>query len=87
MSRAKAILVNVSCGLGAFAGAGLIALFGRQMVALKPNALAVVAGSFLYLAVGDLLPELRRKYGELHPRLYIGMAAGVFVMATFALYR
>ncbi len=60
-TKKKALLFNFLSGLMAVVGA-LIAYFASQIFeTMEPILLAVAAGSFIYLAVADLLPELHKE--------------------------
>ncbi|MCW9054833.1 MAG: ZIP family metal transporter [Candidatus Pacebacteria bacterium] len=59
-SRARALLVNFLSGLSAVLGA-LAALFlGSFIEHATPALIAIAAGSFLYIAGSDLVPELHK---------------------------
>ncbi len=61
MSRAKALLYNVAASLSAVIG-GVIAYFSLEAAeGARPYVLAVAAGSFVYVAVADLIPGLHRR--------------------------
>lgn len=57
-SRAKALLYNFLVSLSTIVGALLAFAFGSFLEPFIPIALALIAGNFIYLAVGDLMPEL-----------------------------
>lgn len=59
-SRRKALALNVVSGIGGVLGA-LAMLMASQSVPLAlPYVLAFAAGSFLYIAMADLIPDLHR---------------------------
>ena len=61
MSRAKALFYNVVASLTAVLG-GVAAYFGLAAAeGARPYVLAVAAGSFVYVAVADLIPGLHRR--------------------------
>lgn len=61
MSRAKALLYNVSASMTAIVG-GVVAYFSLESAEqARPYVLAVAAGSFVYVAVADLIPGLHRR--------------------------
>jgi zinc and cadmium transporter len=68
--------------IGAFAYAGLAQTIPR--VPLLPWALAFSAGNFIHLALGDIIPDLRRRHTRL-PRLFTGLALGAGTMALLHL--
>jgi zinc and cadmium transporter len=60
--RRKAIMWNLVSGLMAVAG-GALAYFAEQTVEqLSPILLSVAAGSFLYLSMADIIPELHHEH-------------------------
>jgi len=60
-SRAKALLYNIAAAMTAIAG-GVIAYFSLETaVSVRPYVLALAAGSFVYVAVADLIPGLHRR--------------------------
>ncbi|MEM3127041.1 MAG: ZIP family metal transporter [Candidatus Woesearchaeota archaeon] len=60
-TKAKALFFNFLSGLTAIIGASLV-YFAEQATKLaEPVLLAIAAGSFIYLAVADLLPELHKE--------------------------
>lgn len=63
VGRARALLLNALSGAAMVLGGvlGYLALDGAQ--ALVPYVLVIAAASFLYIAVADLVPELRRHRG------------------------
>jgi zinc and cadmium transporter len=61
MSRAKAFLFNILASLTAVFG-GIAAYFALQGAEeARPYVLAIAAGSFVYIAVADLIPGLHRR--------------------------
>jgi zinc and cadmium transporter len=59
-SRRKALVLNLASALGGVLGAGSMLLFGARMPALVPYVLSFAAGSFLYVAMADLIPALHQ---------------------------
>jgi zinc and cadmium transporter len=60
-SRAKVLLYNLLSALATFAGA-LLGYFSISFIGeYVPGFLGFAAGSFIYIAVSDLLPELKHK--------------------------
>src|SRR5690606_13075408 len=57
----KAIRYNFASALTAAAGAILVLLAGERVAGLSVALLPFAAGSFLYIAGSDLIPELRRE--------------------------
>lgn len=82
-SRRRALAMNVASGCVAVAGgiAGYFAL--RQAELALPYALAVAAGSFLYIAVADLIPLLQRRLRPADLLLQLALiGAGVAVVVA-----
>ncbi len=84
--RGRALLMNASFGLMVPAGAALYLALRRFVHAPTFTALAlgVSAGTFLHLALSDLLPDLRRRSAS-RAKLAAALAAGVAVMAFLRL--
>ena len=59
-TRAKALLVNFLSALAAVVGASVTLLLGNSMEMLIPTLVAISAGSFIYIAGSDLIPELQK---------------------------
>lgn len=59
-SRTRALFANVASALSAFLGAGLVFFAGTQSEAMIPALSALAAGSFIYIAAADLVPELHK---------------------------
>ncbi len=57
-SRVQALIVNFISALTAFIGAGLVFFFGSSIEGIVPVLSALTAGSFIYIAASDLIPEL-----------------------------
>lgn len=62
--RWKTILMNVLSACASFVGAIGVLLLGTRIEGVVPILLAFTAGSFLYLACSDLIPELHHECGE-----------------------
>jgi len=80
-SRRKALLMNASFALMVPAGAAVYVLL-REVVhgqRFTPLALAASAGTFLHLALSDLVPDLHRRGGS-KLRLSAALLVGVAVM-------
>jgi zinc and cadmium transporter len=71
--RRQALWMNVASGSAAVAGGivGYLAL--QQAERALPYALAVAAGSFLYIAVADLMPLLQRRLRPLDALLQLAL--------------
>lgn len=59
-SRKRALLLNLSSGIGGLAGATLMLVFGGSAPLVVPYVLAFAAGNFMYVAMADLIPSLHR---------------------------
>lgn len=62
-SRSETFKYNFFAALGTPVGAILGYLFRNQVEPFIPILLSLAAGSFLYIAIADLIPELRHKAG------------------------
>ena len=81
----RVVWLNFLSGLGAIGGALLVLAVGERVAPLNTLLLPVAAGSFLYIAASDLIPELHR---ERRPAAVLQQVAlvllGVAVMAVTA---
>lgn len=59
-SRMRAVLLNLASATGGILGAAAMLLFGSSLPHAVPYVLAFAAGSFLYIAMVDLIPTLHR---------------------------
>lgn len=59
-SKTKAILMNFLSALTSIVGAGIALIVGGSIDALLPMIAAFAAGSFLYIAGSDLVPEIHK---------------------------
>lgn len=77
----KALLYNLLSGGGAIVGAAIALVIGSVAENFAPIIVAVTAGSFIYVAASDLIPELRRSVGHRASlQQLLLMAAGVGLM-------
>lgn len=77
----KALLYNFGSGGGAIVGAVIGILVGSVTSNFAPIIVALTAGSFIYIAASDLIPELRRSPGhKASLQQLLLMAAGVGLM-------
>ena len=60
LSPFKAFIYNLLSATSAFVGAILVFLLGSRITSLSLYLLPITAGSFIYLAASDLIPELHR---------------------------
>ncbi|MBU2104128.1 ZIP family metal transporter [Patescibacteria group bacterium] len=82
-SRTKALLVNFASALSAFAGAGLAFWLANSFESAAPLIAAFAAGSFVYIAGSDLVPELHKTTGA--RRTLLQFAAILFGLGVMAL--
>jgi zinc and cadmium transporter len=59
-SRGRAFMLNVLSAVGGLIGAVLMLLASRTLPDVLPYVLSFAAGSFLYVAMSDLIPDLHR---------------------------
>jgi zinc and cadmium transporter len=59
-SRRRAFILNLTAGLGGILGAVGMLVASQTVPALLPYVLSFAAGSFLYVAMADLIPDLHR---------------------------
>jgi zinc and cadmium transporter len=59
-SRGRAFTLNILSALGGLAGAVLMLLTSQSLPNMLPYVLSFAAGSFLYVAMSDLIPDLHR---------------------------
>ncbi len=60
-SKAKAIAFNFFSALAALLGVGVVFAFGEHVTQLGEILVPITAGGFIYIAVSDLMPELRKE--------------------------
>lgn len=82
-SRGRAFTLNLLSGIGGILGAVLMLAASQSIPDLLPYVLAFAAGSFLYVAMSDLIPDLHRgglEGGPLRQLLLIG--AGIITIVA-----
>ena len=82
-SRGRAFTLNLLSGIGGVLGAAGMLLASQAMPSVLPFVLAFAAGSFLYVAMSDLIPDLHRgglEGGPMRQLLLIGAGVGTIVM-------
>ena len=82
-SRSRALLLNILSGVGGILGAGGMLLASQSLPHALPYVLAFAGGSFLYVAMSDLIPDLHRGNsdgGSLRQLLLIGAGILTIVM-------
>ena len=57
-SRSRAVVLNLTSAIGGILGAAAMLMFGTATPKVVPFVLAFAAGSFLYIAMADLIPSL-----------------------------
>ncbi len=82
-SKRKALLFNVGSALAAFLGAGVTVVFSDQLLPVLPYLVTFAAGTFLYIALSDLIPELHTsEHGVIQKVQHIVLfLAGIAVIA------
>jgi zinc and cadmium transporter len=86
-SRNRALLWNFISALSAFLGLFLVLIFGRQIETLVPLAAAFTAGSFIYIAGSDLVPELHKTLsGRRAAFQIIAIVAGFSIMLALVFF-
>jgi zinc and cadmium transporter len=66
-SRTRALSLNLLSALGGLAGALGVYFTLGHMPTVLPYVIAFAAGSFLYVAMADLIPSLHRGQQDVHP--------------------
>ncbi len=80
-SRTRALALNLLSGLGGVVGALFVFLALNQLPAVLPYVLAFAAGSFLYVAMADLIPSLHKGHTEVNPVAQVLLiAAGLLTL-------
>jgi zinc and cadmium transporter len=74
-SRLRAVSLNLASAAGGILGASAMLLFGSGLPGAVPYVLAFAAGSFLYIAMADLIPSLH------HGRFDRNVGAQVLLIA------
>jgi len=80
-SKTRAILLNLLTALASIVGAAIVVGLQGNMPDLERYLFPFVAGNFLYIAVGDLLPELHKHTKPLHSFFQVvALVAGIGLM-------
>lgn len=66
-SRTRALTLNLLSGIGGVAGAIAVYFTLGHIPTVLPYVIAFAAGSFLYVAMADLIPSLHRGQQDVHP--------------------
>ncbi len=64
-SKGKALFLNFASSLFAFAGAAIVMIWATVSEQAGEWLIPVTAGGFLYIAVSDLIPELKKENGTI----------------------
>ncbi len=81
-TRRRALILNLTSGLGGVAGATLMLLFGGTAPTVVPFVLAFAAGNFMYVAMADLIPSLHRGHVDGNSfRQVLLISAGIATIA------
>ncbi|PIR75394.1 MAG: ZIP family metal transporter [Candidatus Magasanikbacteria bacterium CG10_big_fil_rev_8_21_14_0_10_43_9] len=85
-SRGRALFLNFLSALGALLGAVFALFLAGQIEGIELLLIPFAAGSFIYIATADLIPELHKesRVGESIKHL-VSLLAGVVVMALMLL--
>jgi zinc and cadmium transporter len=77
-SSGRALTLNLLSGIGGVLGALAMLLASKSLPSVLPYVLAFAAGSFLYVAMSDLIPDLHRgNIGGSTARQLLLIAAGI----------
>jgi zinc and cadmium transporter len=82
-SRSRALTLNILSGVGGVLGAVCMVIASGSLPNVLPYVLAFAAGSFLYVAMSDLIPDLHRGTsdgGALRQLLLIGAGITTIVL-------
>jgi zinc and cadmium transporter len=61
LQRKRVLFFNILSSLATLIGAWLTLLFADSLRAISPQLLGLAAGSFIYIAAADLIPEIHRE--------------------------
>ena len=79
--RVQALMLNLLSGLGGLVGALFVYLALNQLPTVLPYVIAFAAGSFLYVAMSDLIPSLHKGHVEVNPVAQVLLiSAGLFTL-------
>ncbi len=84
LTRTKALLFNFASGLSALVGAAIVLFISSAVENSVPFLVAFSAGSFLYIAIADVVPELHKAQETSRKLMHFsGLILGI--LAMFAL--
>ena len=79
--RVQALGLNLLSGLGGLLGAVFVYLALNQLPTVLPYVIAFASGSFLYVAMSDLIPSLHQGHMEVNPVAQVLLiSAGLFTL-------
>lgn len=79
--RLQALTLNLLSGLGGLVGAVFVYVALQQVPTVLPYVIAFAAGSFLYVAMSDLIPSLHQGHIEVNPIAQVLLiSAGLFTL-------
>jgi zinc and cadmium transporter len=82
-SRRQAMILNLLSATAGIVGAIVVFFAVSALPLLLPYVIAFAAGSFLYVAMSDLIPDLHRNSRETHPvRQTLLIAAGIVTLVV-----
>ncbi len=80
-SRTRALTLNLLSGLGGVAGALFVFVALQHSPTVLPYVIAFAAGSFLYVAMSDLIPSLHQGHLQVNPVAQVLLiSAGLFTL-------
>lgn len=86
-ARKKALFYNFLSGLTALAGAIAVLLIGHSVDLVRDMLVPFTAGGFIYIAMADLIPELKKEEHLGHSAMQlVAMLFGIGIMALFLLW-
>ena len=79
-TKTKAMVYNLISAFGALVGAGLAFAFSSIAESL-PLLIAIGAGSFIYISLADLIPQIHREKGQAYTQLAaFGLGIGAMML-------
>ncbi|TLU86206.1 MAG: ZIP family metal transporter [Chlorobium sp.] len=75
-SRTKALLYNVLAGLAAILGAVFVLVLKIDAIGTTTFLIPFAAGSFIYVAIADIIPELHKTTRPMHSLGQLGCISG-----------
>lgn len=82
-TRKKAVIMNCLSALSSIVGAILLIVIGNKIEMISYYLLPFAAGSFIYIAGSDLVPELHKDIGVKKALIQLlGLGLGIILMAS-----